>query len=935
MAGRHLSLVAFAYTASVLHRFPTALVDGGDSTTCVALNALNDEGASRWCIKSCGSTPSICPPDLCTCASPTKWNFASSNNMGLATPDAQPPAPPLADAGAEVAALRPLRPLHAVASASDVMDMSAIATNTAAVIAAVKRHISQRRTTKKSGRQRLGKGVVLEVETADVALRDSSRQNTSTAARAPSNVKEMGTTAANAAAVIKASELSVANAQRWLSARRTTKRQRLDTAVDMNATAANTTAVISAAANWMKDRSKQRLEAEVALALKAAALKAEQIAVQRATAAKVAADTMEEIRLAREKAMRDEVLAGKAKAARASAVKAAADQAAADQVRAIRLAREKAVHDKVAADKAVVAKASAAKVAADQEVADKMEAIRQAREKAMRDDAAAGREVADKAEAKLAAAKDEAQRVVASAREEAQKVVATRLATEKLAERKALSEKLAAKAGKEAAETAAWAAFSARKAAEKTAAVERAAALETAVAPEGQQQPMARQLVTQQLVEKLEKLANTDFARPAAAKQISAKATKSAMTFAESLTEGAHLPEPQQAGDAKGPGKIVLKEKNHRFNGRFEEVKGDLKHTCPEIEDEELCGRAVFWEYSIKQVRFECKWKDLDGDLKYSCRDKTSGTPDVAAAPESCTMCKFLGHPAPALSADAPEILKAVDVPKEANSHEGTVAQYQLCLEGAHTLSQVRACKAAMPKYSADAAEEKTPSVTAGDEAFIADEAAGAATAVGKPATQLAPEQTVTAPPAGANTQTCVAWCSKWTNLAPECAGCESTKPKKGGLSILDFLHDKQAKGVPPEDAASVVESEPPQNPSVAYQIATPDRQGKGDTTVMKAPKRKCQSQWDGDCDRSDLHEPLQRPCQSLWDGDCDRSALRELRLPNQGPSREEWASKEAKASQEKVQRNEKQVQQQEKQDRATLLESSGLDELMPVAVPG
>ena len=181
----------------------------------------------------------------------------------------------------------------------------------------------------------------------------------------------------------------------------------------------------------------------------------------------------------------------------------------------------------------------------------------------------------------------------------------------------------------------------------------------------------------------------------------------------------------------------------------------------------------------------------------------------------------------------------------------------------------------------------------------------------------------------------CADWCSHWTVLAPECAGCESNKPKKGGLSILDFLHDKQAKGVPPEDAASVVESEPPQNPSVAYQIATPDRRGGGDTTVMKAPKRKCQSQWDGDCDRSDLHEPLQRPCQSLWDGDCDRSALRELRLPNQGPSREEWASKEAKASQEKVQQTEKQAQQQEKQDRATLLESSGLDELVPVAVPG
>ena len=86
----------------------------------------------------------------------------------------------------------------------------------------------------------------------------------------------------------------------------------------------------------------------------------------------------------------------------------------------------------------------------------------------------------------------------------------------------------------------------------------------------------------------------------------------------------------------------MLKEKNHRFNGRYEELTGDLKHTCPEIDDEERCGRALFWEYSTKQPLFECKWQDLDHDMKYSCRDKKA---DAAAAPTECAMCKFLGHP--------------------------------------------------------------------------------------------------------------------------------------------------------------------------------------------------------------------------------------------------------------------------------------------------
>ena len=53
----------------------------------------------------------------------------------------------------------------------------------------------------------------------------------------------------------------------------------------------------------------------------------------------------------------------------------------------------------------------------------------------------------------------------------------------------------------------------------------------------------------------------------------------------------------------------MLKEKNHRFNGRYEELTGDIKRGCAEVDDEERCNRALFWEYSTKQPLFECKWQ--------------------------------------------------------------------------------------------------------------------------------------------------------------------------------------------------------------------------------------------------------------------------------------------------------------------------------------
>ena len=101
-----------------------------------------------------------------------------------------------------------------------------------------------------------------------------------------------------------------------------------------------------------------------------------------------------------------------------------------------------------------------------------------------------------------------------------------------------------------------------------------------------------------------------------------------------------------------GQGKLVLKEKNHRFNGRYEELTGDIKRSCAEVDDEERCNRALFWEYSTKQPLFECKWQDAAGDLKFACRQKSA----EASAPKECTMCKLLGHPTAEPAAAAPPL---------------------------------------------------------------------------------------------------------------------------------------------------------------------------------------------------------------------------------------------------------------------------------------
>ena len=69
------------------------------------------------------------------------------------------------------------------------------------------------------------------------------------------------------------------------------------------------------------------------------------------------------------------------------------------------------------------------------------------------------------------------------------------------------------------------------------------------------------------------------------------------------------------------PGKIILKAKNNRFDGRFEDLEGGLKHACTEVEAEELCRRAVYWDYSLKEVIHEYDWKDKEANRNFACHE--------------------------------------------------------------------------------------------------------------------------------------------------------------------------------------------------------------------------------------------------------------------------------------------------------------------------
>ena len=65
--------------------FPTALVDGADSSSCFALSEIT--ATTSWCVKSCGAKPSICPPDLCSCSSPSKASASSQKVVLFVDPE--------------------------------------------------------------------------------------------------------------------------------------------------------------------------------------------------------------------------------------------------------------------------------------------------------------------------------------------------------------------------------------------------------------------------------------------------------------------------------------------------------------------------------------------------------------------------------------------------------------------------------------------------------------------------------------------------------------------------------------------------------------------------------------------------------------------------------------------------------------------------------
>jgi len=113
--------------------------------------------------------------------------------------------------------------------------------------------------------------------------------------------------------------------------------------------------------------------------------------------------------------------------------------------------------------------------------------------------------------------------------------------------------------------------------------------------------------------------------------------------YAKAAKKGA-TPEASVA-HAPAPGKIILKAKNNRFDGRFEDLEGELKHACTEVDVEELCRRAVYWDYSLKEVIHECDWKDKEANGNYACHEgkkiSTSAASSTAKSEKPVGACSY------------------------------------------------------------------------------------------------------------------------------------------------------------------------------------------------------------------------------------------------------------------------------------------------------
>jgi len=129
---------------------------------------------------------------------------------------------------------------------------------------------------------------------------------------------------------------------------------------------------------------------------------------------------------------------------------------------------------------------------------------------------------------------------------------------------------------------------------------------------------------------------STPRAAPTAAEAMQKDDTKSAKKGVTPVPSVAHAP---------APGKIILKAKNNRFDGRFEDLEGELKHACTEVEVEELCRRAVYWDYSLKEVIHECDWKDKDANGNYACHEgkkiSTSAASSTAKSEKPVGACSY------------------------------------------------------------------------------------------------------------------------------------------------------------------------------------------------------------------------------------------------------------------------------------------------------
>ena len=71
----------------------------------------------------------------------------------------------------------------------------------------------------------------------------------------------------------------------------------------------------------------------------------------------------------------------------------------------------------------------------------------------------------------------------------------------------------------------------------------------------------------------------------------------------------------------------------------------DAVDACTEVEAEELCRRAVYWDYSLKEVIHECDWKDKEANGNFGCHEgrkiSTSAASSTAKTDKPVGACSY------------------------------------------------------------------------------------------------------------------------------------------------------------------------------------------------------------------------------------------------------------------------------------------------------